>query len=370
MANFADDILGIDPNNNGIYGSTIGKVTEPIEDWMTDDDAIDAKKRQDEITKKQLSAADRAEARSDEVWNFWKDNYGQKEIDFAAKTFGNNSADLRPGMERLDTLARQDSTSGLQGLRARPAVSSQDYLGLNTASKVSGQDFLNESRAPIAYYENDPLQYETEAGRAAADVQQSADRERQAAGRRMMSRGINPNSGAALEFDRLAGLQTSANKVLASNSARGMARDADYGRKLTDYERRIRGMGLANDTDQGDFMRRTAVMDRAGGADREEFSRGLSLAGEQRAGRIDNFNLAKQALDTRQGVEQNNFNRNIATFQLGRGLQPVGLALSNQSMGGLQSASNAYGQVASRSNPAMDDLMGVAKLAGTIYGMK
>lgn len=336
MSDFADDVLGIDPGGGGIVGLTPwGLGAEAVEDWMTDDDAADAQKEQNKITQQQLTAAQRAQDRADETWNFWKDNYGQKEIDFAAKTFGYDAADLKAGLDNLDALAAQ--RPDLQGLRAR--------------SIVSGQDYLNESTKPIDYYETNPLQYETEAGRASAEVQQAADRERQAANRRLLSRGINPNSGAALEFDRMAGLQTSANKVFAANAARNTARDAGYNRRLTDYDRRIKGMRMAGD------------------ADNEEFNRGLSLAGEKRAGNLDAFNKAATALNNRRGASQDVFNRNLATFQLGRGLQPTSIALSNQAMGGLQSASNAYGAVANRPNPAMQDLMAIGQLAGTAYGL-
>lgn len=348
MSEFVDDVLGIDPNGGGIsnivsamnpitlVANLANKASDAIYDLTNDGDAEDAQKKQDEITKQQLSAADRAEARGDEIWNFWRDNYSSGEIDLAARAANYNAADLKPGLDRLDTLSRN-----------QPQV----LAGLRPQSIVSPQSYLNESRAPIDYYETDPLQYETEAGRAAAEVQQSADREREASGRRMLSRGINPNSGAAMEFDRLAGLQTSANKVFASNTARDVARTGAYSRKMTDYQRRIQGMGLAGDADQA------------------EFNRGLSLSGEQRAASTDQFNQSQAALNARMGVDNNVFNRQLATQSLGRGLAPTALALSNQSMSGLQSASNAYGQIANRPNPAMQDLMGVAQLAGTAYGM-
>lgn len=264
------------------------------------------------------------------------------------------------GLSGASTVLNNQTQAGLSKLNSLAAANPEIRAGLQRLSEMtrgpaSARDFLDESRKDINYYESNPLKYETEAGRAAAEVQQGADREREAAARRMLSRGVNPNSGAALEFDRLAGLQTSANKVFASNSARDVARTGAYGRKLTDYQRRIQGMGLANDANQSEFSRTGTLVDANRAYDMDQFNKGTTVfnseqnSGQQdftRKGAIldamrgvgtDNFNKATSAFNLNQGANQQAINNKLNVLSLGRGLT---------SSAGLNSAAQTQGNIA------------------------
>lgn len=271
------------------------------------------------------------------------------------------------GLSGASTVLNNQTQAGLSKLNTLAAANPEIRAGLRRLSETtrgpaSAKDFLDVTSAPVEYYENNPLQYETEAGMASAEVQQSADRERQAANRRMLSRGINPNSGAALEFDRLAGLQTSANKVFAGNVARNTARDSAYSRRLEDIRRRIQGMVSANDANQSEFSRTGALVDANRAYDMDQFNKGTTVFNsEQNSGqqdfarkgaildamrglRTDNFNIATSAFNTNQGAKQQAINNKLAVLGLGRGLtSSAGLNSAAQTQGNI---ANSYGNSA------------------------
>lgn len=70
------------------------------------------------------------------------------------------------------------------------------------------------------------------ASQAGADVEKQSAIQRQINARSMASRGVNPNSGAAIALDKQTGLQTAAIKAGAMTNATNKAKEIGYAKKL------------------------------------------------------------------------------------------------------------------------------------------
>lgn len=239
-------------------------------------------------------------------------------------------AETAQGLRRLDELAKGD-----------PAIAAelQGLYGMSD-SPVSAQDYLDASRENIDYWNTDPAVLAMESQRAAETAQQEADAQQQAERERLFAYGVNPASGVFAGAQRRGGLEASGNRISAINTAIRGARDAEYGRKVDAYGRRIQGMGLANDTALGNFTRKAGLLD------------------TRRAMGMDDFNRGLQSFSTRQGAKLTDFNRRMAAVGLGKGVGTQGVQLLGQGQVGLSNAANAYGNMADRSANQFSDLIG------------
>lgn len=239
-------------------------------------------------------------------------------------------AETKQGLQRLDELAKGDPAiaAELQGLHGM------------SDSPVSAQDYLDASRENIDYWNTDPAVLTMESQRAAETAQQEADAQQQAERERLFAYGVNPASGVFAGAQRRGGLEASGNRISAINAAIRGARDAEYGRKVDAYGRRVQGMGLANDTALGNFTRKAGLLD------------------TRRAMGMDDFNRGLQSFSTRQGARLTDFNKRMAAVGLGKGVGTQGVQLLGQGQVGLSNAANAYGNMADRSSGMVSDLIG------------
>lgn len=247
-------------------------------------------------------------------------------------------AETTQGLQRIDELSRDD-----------PAITRElNQLSGMTDSPVSARDYLDASRENIDYWNTDPAVLAMESQRAAETAQQENDARQAAENERLFSYGVNPASGVFAGAQRRGGLDASANRISAITAAIRGARDADYGRKVDNYSRRIQGMGLANETASGNFARKAGVLD------------------TRRALNMDALNKGLQAFSTRQGANLTDFNKRATAVGLGKGVGTQGVQLLGQGQVGLQNSANAYGNMADRSSGMVSDLIG-AGLKG--YGL-